>query len=171
MYRADKASIKDIEYILDNLRYEDELELKTIRGENWKNEIISDLKNSNKPFILAKTKKDDTPVLIAGCWSVDGASLTGVVWMLSTPEIEKHQISFLRELKKEIKLYDEEFAFTYNHIYKSNHLAKKWLKKVGYRFPTEEKQKTFLDKEFAKIESPKDFEFFYRERPLKGLGE
>lgn len=169
MYRADKASVKDIEYILDNLRYEDYLEVKTIHGENFKEKIISSFKN--KEIILAKTKKDNTPVLIAGCWNTDDSNLIGVVWLLSTPEIEKHQVSFLREMKKELKKYDEKFAFTYNHIYKTNHLAKKWLKWAGYRFPNEEKQKNFLDKEFTKIESPKDFEIFYRERPLKGLGE
>lgn len=74
---------------------------------------------------MGKTKEKDIPVLICGAWNIDKNNpAIAIVWMLSTSEIEKHQISFLKELKKEIAYYDEKFAITFNHIYKSNILAK-----------------------------------------------
>ena len=169
MYRAE-FNIKDCEYILDNLREEDRLEVETARGKNWKTEILKDLENSKIPFLLGKTKKENIPVLICGAWCTDiNNPAVGIVWLLSTPEIEKHQITFLREMKKEIKKYDEQFGILYNQIYKSNNLAKRWLKWVGFRFPSEEKKLTVLDRIFLSSKPPKDFEVFYRERPTNGL--
>lgn len=171
MYRA-KFNLNDIKYILDNLRKEDKIEVKEARGRYWKKEILESLKNTNYPVLLGKTKEKDIPVLICGAWNIDKNNpAIAIVWMLSTSEIEKHQISFLKELKKEIAYYDEKFAITFNHIYKSNILAKKWLKWVGYRFPNEEKKLTHLDRAFLSINVPEGFEVFYRERPVKGLGE
>ena len=171
MHRTE-IDFESVEYVLDNLREEDKIECINSRGINYKDSILNDLKNTKNKFLLAKTKKDNIPVLIAGAWAKDNVNTSvGIVWLLSTKEIEKHQISFLKEMKKEIEEYDKEFAILFNEIYKSNHLAKKWLKWVGFRFPKSETKKTFLDKAFLSIETEKDFEIFYRERKVKGLGE
>lgn len=171
MYRAKNIIDDDILFVLDNLREEDKIECVVSRGENFTNEILNDLKNlsPSDSFLLAKTKKDNIPVLIAGVKHIEKS--IGCVFLLSTPEIEKHQICFLKEMKKQIEKYDENFSILYNQIYKTNHLAKNWLKWVGFRFPLEEKKTNHLDKLFLKIKTPENFEIFYRERPLKGLGE
>lgn len=169
MYRAE-VNIEDCGYILDNLREEDKAEVIATRGENWKKDILNDLSNTPYPFLLAKTKQNDIPVLICGAWSTDiNNPSVGIVWLLATPEIETHQISFLKEMRKEIKKYDEQFGILYNQIYKTNVLAKNWLKWAGFRFPSEEKKLTVLDRIFLSSKPPKDFEVFYRERPTNGL--
>lgn len=171
MYRAQK-NIKDFKYILNHLRKEDKEEVKAIFGKHWKRETIKNLMHTDFQILLGKTKKGNIPVLMGGAWAVDKDKPSiATVWMLSTPEIEKHQVAFLRELRKEVANYDKSFAITYNHIYKSNILAKKWLKWAGYRFPNEEKVLTPLDRFFLSIEIPEGFEIFYRERQVKGLGE
>ena len=117
MYRAE-VNIEDCRYVLDNLREEDKAEVLATRGENWKEDILNDLSNTPYPFLLAKTKQDDIPVLICGAWSTDiNNPSVGIVWLLATPEIEKHQISFLKEMRKEINKYDEQFGILYNQIY------------------------------------------------------
>lgn len=171
MYRAEK-NLRDIKYILNRLRKEDKEEVKAVFGKHWKKKSIENLIHTDFQILLGKIKNGNIPVLMGGAWAVDKNNpAVAIVWMLSTPEIEKHQISFLRELKKEMKYYDEKFAITFNHIYKSNTLAKRWLKWVGYRFPNEEKRLTHLDKAFLSVKVPDGFEIFYRERPVKGLGE
>lgn len=171
MYRAEN-NIEDVRYILDHLREEDLKEVITSRGEKWKEEILNELENENIPYSLGRTKEGDIPVLICGAYATDKNNPSlGVVWMLSTPEIEKHQIAFLKKMKKEIEIYDEKFGILYNQIYEANQLAKNWLKWAGFRFPKEEKKKTFLDKIFLKTNVPEEFEIFYRERPVKGLGK
>ena len=172
MYRSKEISHTELLSILNNLREEDRIECETTRGENWKESLYNDLISSSSEFILAKTKKGDIPVLIAGAWAVDKDNpQIGCVWLLSTPEITKHKICFLREMRKEIAKYDEKFSLLYNQIYIKNELAKSWLKSVGFRFPRSEKKPNVIDKAFRKIEVPENFELFYRERPLKGLGE
>lgn len=171
MYRAE-VNIEDCRYVLDNLREEDKAEVLATRGENWKEDILNDLQNSNYPFLLAKTKQNDIPVLICGAWAADmNNPSVGIVWLLATPEIKKHQISFLKEMKKEIKKYDEQFGILYNQIYKTNFLAKQWLKWAGFRFPLTKKKLTPLDRIFSKIKVEENFEIFYREREVKGLGK
>lgn len=172
MYRTDKIIDTELLYILDNLREEDKIECEVLRGPDWKDKLFNDLISSSSKFLLAKTKKDDTPVLIAGAWPTDkNTPQIACVWLLSTPEIENHKICFLKEMKKEIQKYDEKFSLLYNQIYVKNKLAKSWLKWAGFRFPKSEKKLKLLDKEFLKIETPENFEMFYRERPVKGLGE
>lgn len=172
MYRTKNITTTDIHYLLSDLRTEDRKECRISKGKKWKRKIVQELLSSDSPFLLAKTKKENIPVLIAGAWQISKKyPYIGCVWLLSTPEIKKHQITFIREMKKEIANYDEQFAILYNKIYTKNHLAKNWLKAVGFRFPNEETKLTQLDKAFLSIKVPKDFEIFYRERPVKGLGE
>ena len=113
MYRAEKIVHSELLSILNNLREEDKIECETLRGNNWKESLYNDLTSSSSDFILAKTKKDDIPVLIAGAWAVDKDNpQIGCVWLLSTPEITKHKICFLREMRKEIAKYDEKEFIT-----------------------------------------------------------
>ena len=172
MYRCENYTTDDIEYILDNLRKEDRLEVIQNKGENYKEIILDEIsKNKDKEILVAKTKNDNTPVLIHGCWGLYENPSIGIIWMLSTPEIVNHQKCFLREMKKELKKIDEKFGLTLNQLYKENYIAKNWLKWVGFRFPAEEKIKNLIDKEFLKANIHENFEIFYRERNVKGLGE
>lgn len=172
MYRA-KVDIQDFKYILNHLRKEDKKEVKMVFGKHWKKKCFENLLHSNFEVLVGKTKKDNIPVLMAGAWSVNvNNSSVAIVWLLSTPEIEKHQICFLREFKKELEKYDEKFSVTFNYLSKTNKLAKSWLKWGGYRFPADiKKNKTFLDKYFLNTTIQDGFEVFYRERVIKGLGE
>ena len=158
MYRKEK-NIKDILYILENLREEDKHEAITQKGENYIHAIASDIVNYKGPFILGCSKKDDTPIVMGGCCPTQDEGV-GVVWMLSTPEVEKNQICLLRNIKELMNDFDKDYWMTFNFIYKENHLAKKWLSKMGYSF-------NMAKPVFANI--PKDFEFFYRTRKLRGL--
>lgn len=158
MYRKEK-NIKDILYILENLREEDKHEAITQKGENYIHAIASDIVNYKGPFILGCSKKDDTPIVMGGCCPTCDEGV-GVVWMLSTPEVEKNQICLLRNIKELMNDFDKDYWMTFNLIYKENHLAKKWLSKMGYSF-------NMAKPVLANI--PKDFEFFYRTRKLRGL--
>ncbi len=172
MYIADNINSNDILFVLDNLRNEDKIEAFNTLGPDWKNITFNRLINSKQPFILAKTKKDDIPVLVAGAWCESEINNSvACIFMLSTPEIKNHQIAFLKEFKKELEKYDEKFALLYNFLYKENLSAKNWLNWAGFIFPANKKYKNLLDKAFLLLPCNQDFEVFYRERKIKGLGE
>lgn len=171
MYRAEKITEEDCIYIINNLRAEDEIEALAAKGENYKQDILEEIETWKNYLMIAKTKKNNTPVLICGCCPLPENPTIGIVWLLSTPEIVKHQICFLKEMRKEISKYDLEFGLTFNYLYKENLLAKRWLKWAGYKFPGEKEKKDFLDKHFLSAKVPDGFEVFYRERKITGLGE
>lgn len=162
MYRS-KKNDKDVTYILDNLRMEDLLELKALWGENWREETLKNIMGTDFYVMLGKTKNKDVPVVMGGVWEAGGEDKgIGCAWLLSTEEVSKHSLCLLKELKKEMERADEKYWLTYNFIYKENWLAKKWLSWLGYKFDNPRPEGMNI---------PKDFEFFYRLRPVKGLGE
>lgn len=167
MYRKHK-NVKDIKYILKHLRPEDLHEVKMQRGKNYLKEIPKEIMESNHHFVLGIEKKTNIPAVMGGC--VDAGNGVGIVWLLSTPKVLKHQICLLKNLKKDIQEFDEKYWLTFNMLYKENEIAKHWLKKYGYRFPKEETNKTPLDMAMlAQVKTPEDFEVFYRLRETRGL--
>ena len=154
-----KKNIKDVSYILDNLRPEDLEELRALWGENWREETLKNIMNTDFEVLLGRTKKGNVPAVMGGIWEVKEG--IGCAWLLSTPEVKKHRHCLLRELRREIEKSKEKFFLIYNFIYEKNFEAKRWLKWLGFRF----------DNPHPKgIEVPKGFEFFYRIREVNGLG-
>lgn len=162
MYRANKSD-EDVEYILNNLRFEDEEELKSLFGEDWKEQTCKRIMQTKFYVMLGKGKDDKTPICMGGIEQDEkDAQGIGCAWLLCTDELQKHGLQILKELKKEVEKADERFWLTYNVIYEKNYTAKKWLKWLGFKFDKPRPEG---------IEIPEGFEFFYRVRPVKGLGE
>lgn len=154
---------RDVLYILDNLRAIDKKEVIAIHGNNYKQKVFDSIMETDFYVLLGKSKNKNTPVTMGGIWEASSLNKDiGIVWLLSTDEVKSHIICLLKEIKKEIDKADEKFWLTYNLIYKENIQAKRFLKKLGYRFDNPKPDC---------IDVPDGFEFFYRIRPIKGLGE
>ena len=158
MLRRKEKNEKDVQYILDNLREFDKLECETLHGENWKETEYNEIMNSSSHILLG-VDKNDVPVCIGGVCDTSEQGV-GVVWLLSTNDVTKHKFSFLKEMKKEFEKYDEKYWFLYNFIYCKNHIAKNWLKWIGFKFD--------IPKPVG-YKIPEGFEFFYRMREHRGL--
>ena len=160
MYGKREKDEADIRYILEHLREEDEHEAIVQYGEDYIEKAMNDIMKCKEFFIIGCRKSDDTPVCMGGCEKTDEVGI-GVVWLLSTPEIAKHQICLLRHIKKLLREFDENYWMLFNMLYKENQLAKNWLTKFGFQFNNP-----------YGMNIPKDFEFFYRirkTRRLKGI--
>lgn len=158
MYRKEKNEA-DVRYILEHLRDEDKHEAFVQKGENWKEECFNDVMNSSDYFALGCKKSDNTPVCMGGCAKTSERGV-GIVWLLSTPEVVNYQIYLLKNLRKDILLLSNDYWMMCNMLYVKNSLAKKWLKKFGFKFDR-------LHPIGSNI--PDDFEFFYRLRKTRGL--
>ena len=159
MYGKTDKNESDIRYILEHLREEDKHEAIVQCGENYIENILRDIKKGKGFFILGCKKSDDTPVCMGGCENTEEDGI-GVVWLLTTPEIVNHQICLLKHIKKYMREFDEDYWMLFNFLYKENQLAKIWLSKFGFRFNNP-----------CGLKIPKDFEFFYRIKKVRRLGE
>lgn len=159
MYEKEKNE-EDILYILEHLRPEDEHEARTQKGDNFKEIILNEMMDSKTRTYLGCKKSDDTPVVIGGYTDTEEEGV-GVVWLLSTPEIEKNKRCMFRYIITAFDEIDRKYWLTWNILFSENKLAKQWLKKLGYKF----------DLKPQGIKVPEGFEFFYRIRQTRGLGE
>lgn len=159
MYAVWEKDETIIRYILEHLRKEDKHEAIVQCGENYIEDILKEIKKGKGFFIIGVSKADDTPVCMGGCEPTEKDGI-GVVWLLATPEVEKHQICLLKHIKKFLHVFDEDYWMLFNALYKENTLAKNWLSRFGFRFNNP-----------CGLKIPKDFEFFYRVRKVRKLGE
>lgn len=150
----------DVKYIIDNLRKADRVELRKLYGKDYKQKAYAVLNNADFDILIGKS---DNPIVMGGAWVTDKTTPSvACVWLLCTDEIKKHSVSLIREIKKELNSIDSKYWLTYNILHKSNKNAKKWLSRLGFKFDL-----PFLEG----VEVPKGFEFFYRIREFKGMGE
>lgn len=160
MYEKAKNE-KDILYILEHLRPEDEHEAKVQKGDNFKEIILKEIMDNKTRTYLGCRKKDNVPVCIGGYTDTNENGI-GVVWLLSTPEIENNTICLLRNIIDAFNEIDEKYWLTCNMLFSENKFAKKWLKKLGFKFDNTHPEA---------LNIPEKFEFFYRIRKTRGLGE
>lgn len=159
MFEKEKNK-KDILYILEHLRLEDEHEAIVQKGKNFKEIICNEIMNSNTRTWLGCKKTDGIPVCVGGYCNTKENGV-GIVWLLSTPEIENNKTCLLRHIIKAYDEIDSKYWLTCNILFSENKFAKKWLKKIGYKFDNPKPDG---------IDVPDGFEFFYRIRKTRGLG-
>ena len=159
MYEKEKNE-KDILYILEHLRLEDKHEAITQKGEDYKQIILEEIMNCKTRTYLGCRKADDLPVCIGGFTDTQEKGV-GIVWLLSTPEIENNKTCLLRHIVGAFEEIDARYWLTCNVLFSENRFAKRWLKKLGYKFNNPKPDG---------IDVPEGFEFFYRIRATRGLG-
>ena len=160
MNRVNKNE-KDVKYILDNLREVDHIECIDSKGENYKEIVYKEIMETDFDCLIGEDS--GKPVVMGGVWRTNpDIPDCGCVWLLSTDEVVKHQVSLLRHLKHEFERYDEEFYITCNYIHDSNLVARRWLEWIGFDFNG-----------LTGVPKKKNFTFFYRINPkmkkMKGL--
>lgn len=158
MYEKQKNE-KDILYILEHLKSEDQHEAKVQKGDNFKEIILKEIMDNRTRTFLGCKKIDDTPVCVGGYTDTNEKGV-GIVWLLSTPEIEKYKTCLLRNVIQAFKEIDNKYWLTCNVLFSENKFAKSWLKKIGFNFNNPKPEG---------IDIPDGFEFFYRIRETRGL--
>lgn len=158
MYEKAKNE-KDILYILEHLKPEDQHEAQVQKGDNFKEIILKEIMDNRTRTYLGCKKTDNTPVCVGGYTDTNEKGV-GVVWLLSTPEIENYKTCLLRHVIKAFKEIDNKYWLTCNILFSENSFAKSWLKKIGFKFNNPKPEG---------IDIPEGFEFFYRIRETRGL--
>lgn len=144
---------KDILYILNNLRKEDEFELSLQYGRDWKRKTLKKLKTAH---VIILKDENQMPFAMGG---IEGRKEVACVWLLATKCVEYNKFKLLKEIKRQLDLNSQKFNIYFNYICESNKFAKAWLSKLGFRFDNPKPRN---------LEVREGFEFFYRLNKRKG---
>lgn len=147
--------LKKCEFVLNNLRDEDLVELKALWQGDWKNKVLNSLSETKVLFAYGYDEFYDViPIAMGGFYELfDDKLKIACVWLLTTKYVNQNKMALMKELKNQISLADKKYDLMYNFIYKSNFEAKSWLKKFGFSFDNP-------NPEGLKIKE--NFEFFYK---------
>lgn len=143
MKTDNKNKQQNVKYILDNLRKEDEKELKASHGYKWKEKVFKNIiactdiniavsQTTNKPVLMWGICEELVKPKTLGS-AFDDYKKIGIIWLLSTPEIQDKSICFLKNAKKQIKIYEKNFDFMCNKVHIENKTAINWLKWLGFK--------------------------------------
>lgn len=122
-----KPCITDLEYVAQHMRPEDIEECAAGGKEPFA--ALSEGWFAGKSWVLLTP--DETPAAILGVHKTDTPGY-GMVWMLGTPAIEQHPITFLRHSKPVLDELFSEYALLYNYTYYKNEVHHKWLRWLGF---------------------------------------
>ncbi len=148
-------NIQEILYILENLRNEDRLELQALYNNDWKQEALLNI--SDKEFYILYGYDNDfkcVPIAIGDFYEIYPEDKSvACVWLLTTKYIYNNKSLFIRVLLNLLKQKSKKYKLFFNFIYQSNFEAKKWLKKLGFKFNNPHPKG---------LSVKENFEFFYK---------
>ena len=121
---------EDIGYIADNMRRSDIDEIWASNNRLPKEALDIGFKDSLK---CITGLKDNIPVCIFGINPDSILGRSAVIWFLATPNIIDNKYIFLRQSRKFIDMFLEEYSFLYNFVDDRNKDSIKWLKWCGAR--------------------------------------
>ena len=145
------TTVDDVTFLAPNLRQADRNECLAATGREPLGVILDGLRLADTTMTMVAPT--GIPVGIVGV----GKSVikdAGVIWLCATDDIEKYQMTFLRNSKKVLSLLQHDYLALHNCVDARNELHIKWLKWMGFTFINKHEswgvgQKPFL--EFIRI--------------------
>lgn len=125
------TSVNDVTYLAPRLRKADYNECLAATGREPLCVLLDGLRLGDQTFTMVAPT--GVPVGMVGV----GKSIipdAGVIWLCATPDIEKYQITFLRNSKAVLKQLQQDYLALHNCVDARNELHIKWLKWMGFTF-------------------------------------
>lgn len=118
-----------IQFIADNMRAEDVIEVWAAGKHTPIESLEMSMKNSRKVVVVYD---DDIPLAVLGIVLRDFLSGVGVPWLLSTEQALKHKRQFLELSPPVIEEMLNLCPKLVNHVHAENRLSIRWLKWLGF---------------------------------------
>lgn len=132
MIRTRMATREDALYLAPRLRDADKRELQAGGCPSPEFALLEGLRPGFAAWVALMP--DDTPFAMGGFGSPPGAEDVAIVWLLSTPDIHKVRIPFLRTSRRWVEAAQDEFRVLTNIVDARNTLHVKWLRWLGFTF-------------------------------------
>lgn len=123
-----EATFEDGLRIINHLRPEDKAEVEG-RGFSVLHVPLSILTTDHPTYFFSPNGE---PAGLAGVGCLNNDKI-GMIWMLCTPAIEKHPITFVRGAKSWLKEIEKEYLLLWNLADARNQVHHKLLKHLGFR--------------------------------------
>jgi hypothetical protein len=133
-----KAKLEDAVYLSEHMRPEDIKEIKISHNVKPLEGLLSSFQLKNtKVFAIIGTNKECVAMFgISDCPFVKDY---GVVWLLSSNELNVDTRQFLRECRGWVNVLNEEYKIIYNWVHPDNWKTLKWLQFCGFQPKTKHK--------------------------------
>lgn len=118
----------DIDFIVENIREEDVIEVKAAGGKSIR-ECITDIPNLEENSWV--WEYDQKPVCIFGV-NPFGRPGEGLIWMLATTLFDDHFMVFAVACKSVVEDMVRPFKYVFNYVYVENRKSIRWLKWLGF---------------------------------------
>ena len=129
------TSLEDIKYLAPRLRHEDKQEILAGIGLKPYEALLKGYLENVIVFTIVNTK--NKPVGIFGV--NDCGNGLGAIWLVATNDLSTVQISFLRQCREVVKVFNNKYKILWNFVDCRNSLHIKWLKWCGFKFINKQK--------------------------------
>jgi hypothetical protein len=130
-YNIRAATEEDAEYLSTRLKSMDMREIAAVSARPALAVLKSGLNGSEDCRVGTV---NDVPLCMYGVRKLSHLSDNGIVWMLSTEEIDKHFMKFGRECRKELKSIMGSLRMIENYCHIENRKTIVWLRWLGFKF-------------------------------------
>jgi hypothetical protein len=123
-----KTEPDDIEYLIENVRPEDEEEVKEFSGETVR-EVLEGTPELDKSQVWVV---DGKIVCMFGVTPLPKYPKTGLIWLLATPDFHKHTKSFAVRNKAVFEEVIKDYEYVFNYVLSKNEDSVRWLTWLGF---------------------------------------
>lgn len=135
--KVHKATLEPVVSLMHRIRDIDEVECLKGSGQDVNTSLLEGFETSQESYVAFV---DNDPFMIFGVREHDLLSNIGTIWMLSTDRINDFALTirFLRNCKKYIDAFLNNYVSLQNYVYSKNTVSINWLKWLGFTVYEEE---------------------------------
>ena len=124
------TTLEDIKYLAPRLRVADKREILASVGQAPYDVLLKSFYNSTLCFTIVNPNNEPVGIFGVG----DAGNGVGGIWAMATDDLQKIKITFLKECKEIVNLFNNKYKILWNYVDCRNSLHIKWLKWCGFIF-------------------------------------
>ena len=139
------TTVEDVMFLAPNLRQADRNECLAATGREPLGILLDGLRLADKTMTMVAPTGIPVGIVGVGKSAVEDA---GSIWLCATDDIEKYQMTFLRNSKQVLKQLQQEYLVLHNFADARNELHITWLRWMGFSFINKHEQWGFEQRPF-----------------------
>ena len=124
-----KPTKEDVDYLIKNIRDEDQIEIVAAGGVSIE-EVIGSMGHLIDQSYVWEVNGE--VICLFGITPDETNEDVGIAWLLSTKGFNRYAFEFAGRCKDVFNPLAREFKYIYNYIHEENKLSIKWLKWLGF---------------------------------------